>query len=587
MTFISGGTFNLGNQSGTEDVERTFSAGRVLEYKIAAIKEREEKEAKDSPEAAETSSGMRQIDLLVEEFKKNQERRSRMRDSASGKNNTSHDTSAKPKSSQFPTATNLRLGNLDSRVTPSMVMAEFSCYGPILSTKVMVPRPDDTKGGRDGTCGFVLFAHRFDAEKAKKERDGSMFYGNPLVIDWASAPDPHSLAKMTKQFQGSLQTSLLPSNKASSSSRPSLPRGSEVVYIVPPQEGRIFIDSFALLVSERGPETEHRVKSTESHNPAFTFLLDERSSDYLYYHWRLESLRRGDSMERWSENPLKFGEIFLIPPSTTSRLTANTDYNKSPMDMVPIHLSSQGEPMDDQERDEFEGILRSLTASRQSIKTAMEWAIDHENCAPEIVQILSESLIISETKLATKLARLFLVSDILSNSKKLNFAAPTDFNKLFLFSSCFYSTLPQIMVAFGDKLKSIPGRITAQSLKDHIHKILLHWRKSSIYMPSFIDSLIHNFNHAELAPSTSQTSQENPIQGSTPNSRAVSQPHAPSSSHGPSEDVEGVIVTHYGGLPIDFVTLVDQEVTRLKSKLRSGTPLDELLPVSSLKRAKT
>ena len=81
----------------------------------------------------------------------------------------------------------------------------------------------------------------------------------------------------------------------------------------------------------------------------------------------------------------------------------------------------------------FESMLRQISFQRGSIARAMAFAIDHSDAADEVclsrsrqhvcgslgqqvIDIIIKALIIPETPLAVKLARLYLVSDILHNS---------------------------------------------------------------------------------------------------------------------------------------------------------------------------
>jgi U2-associated protein SR140 len=50
---------------------------------------------------------------------------------------------------------------------------------------------------------------------------------------------------------------------------------------------------------------------------------------------------------------------------------------------------------------------------------AMGFALDHAESAPEIVEVLTDSLTILKTSVLSKIARLFLVSDILHNIQGL------------------------------------------------------------------------------------------------------------------------------------------------------------------------
>jgi hypothetical protein len=68
------------------------------------------------------------------------------------------------------------------------------------------------------------------------------------------------------------------------------------------------------------------------------------------------------------------------------------------------------------QRERFEDLLRDLTPEKPKIGDAMVWCMDHAESAEEIVDCISESLSILETPIPKKIARLFLMSDILFNS---------------------------------------------------------------------------------------------------------------------------------------------------------------------------
>jgi U2-associated protein SR140 len=74
------------------------------------------------------------------------------------------------------------------------------------------------------------------------------------------------------------------------------------------------------------------------------------------------------------------------------------------------------EQLSEDQRDDFEDLLRGLTMNRQRIRDAMGFAIDNAEAASEVVQVMTEALTLAETPIPTKVARLFLVSDILHNS---------------------------------------------------------------------------------------------------------------------------------------------------------------------------
>jgi hypothetical protein len=76
----------------------------------------------------------------------------------------------------------------------------------------------------------------------------------------------------------------------------------------------------------------------------------------------------------------------------------------------------KGKGLSEGQRDDFEDLLRGLNTHRPRIRDAMGFAIDNSEAASEIVQVLTEALTLDETPIPIKIARLFLVSDILHNS---------------------------------------------------------------------------------------------------------------------------------------------------------------------------
>jgi U2-associated protein SR140 len=592
IIFVSGGTFNLGKSGSEQDLVSQPSGG-TIEYKIEArhMKHPPSIENRDFEASVASSSditaGPMEIDTLMQEFKRNQGRREQVKTERKQTNKDSFVNSNLASVSTLKATSNIRLGNLSSHVTASMLNNEFSCYGPILSSKMMIPRLDEVRDRK--TCGFVLFAHRSDAERAKLERDGSNFHGNPLVMDWAPAPDPQSLARMKNDLLSSLHFSSAShealmlkesSSRTYSSFSKIIPRGSEVVYIVHTENKKT--EKLAELVARDGLHIEDAIMQQERGNPDYGFLFDISSNDYLYYRWRLNALRQGEKSPQSKPFQLDPNGPYLIPPlpkHETLFSDANDSTSSSYMDFIPAHLAKDGIPLSEAERTHLEvEILHSITASRADIALAMQWIIEHEQNAPEIVQLLTESLTITETKLGLKLARLFLISDVLHNVRHLETVIPGEFPKLWLFTACFYTTLPVIMKSFGNKYKTIPGRISAQSFKDQVYKVLANWKKQNLYMPIYVEQLTQYFNDPNFLPPSTTSPPLNVPNNATPKPKSieVSQNTDPTPKtayplvpHQPTEDdIDGTPISVYpeNGLPIDFDALLKEEIEHVRKQ---------------------
>lgn len=67
-------------------------------------------------------------------------------------------------------------------------------------------------------------------------------------------------------------------------------------------------------------------------------------------------------------------------------------------------LQDKDTPLSDLQRDKFEDLLRGLTAERGAVRDAMTFALDHADCAAEVVDILTEALTLDETPIPTKVS---------------------------------------------------------------------------------------------------------------------------------------------------------------------------------------
>jgi U2-associated protein SR140 len=72
--------------------------------------------------------------------------------------------------------------------------------------------------------------------------------------------------------------------------------------------------------------------------------------------------------------------------------------------------------LNEEDYDEFQDLLRDLTLSRRPIKVAMGFAYDKVESSEDIANMLKQSLLVAETPPPTRMARLYLISDILHNS---------------------------------------------------------------------------------------------------------------------------------------------------------------------------
>lgn len=67
------------------------------------------------------------------------------------------------------------------------------------------------------------------------------------------------------------------------------------------------------------------------------------------------------------------------------------------------------------QRDRLEDLIRSLTPEARRIGEVMVFCIEHSDAAEEVAECILESLSNESTVVVKKIARLYLISDILHN----------------------------------------------------------------------------------------------------------------------------------------------------------------------------
>lgn len=129
----------------------------------------------------------------------------------------------------------------------------------------------------------------------------------------------------------------------------------------------------------------------------------------LLHCYSLTLLEQGDSPETWREEEFRMfegGSLWKPPPLKNLRGKV----------IPPIMEIVKRGQLPSEDRDTLENMLRSITMERLKVKECMVWCIDHATSAEEVSDCLQESLCLCETPLPLKIARLYLLSDVLQNS---------------------------------------------------------------------------------------------------------------------------------------------------------------------------
>ncbi|KAG9153616.1 hypothetical protein Leryth_008545 [Lithospermum erythrorhizon] len=263
------------------------------------------------------------------------------------------------------------------------------------------------------------------------------------------------------------------------------------ITVLPPENGHLrhVIDTMALYVLDGGCAFEQAIMERGRGNPLFSFLFELGSKEHTYYVWRLYSFAQGDALQRWRTEPfimISGSGRWIPPPLPTGKGQENEK------EVVSTHAAGRSRRVEvertltDEQRDEFEDMLRSLTLERSRIKEAMGFALDNADAAGEVVEVLTESLTLKETPIPTKVARLMLVSDILHNS-----SAPV--KNASAYRTKFEATLPDIVESFNDLYRSVTGRITAEALKERVLKVLQVWADWFLFSDAYVNGLRTTF----------------------------------------------------------------------------------------------
>lgn len=147
----------------------------------------------------------------------------------------------------------------------------------------------------------------------------------------------------------------------------------------------------------------------------------------------------------------------------------------------------------------FRAMLRSLTMRRERIARCMMFALDHATWADAVSEMLAHSLMQPSTPVARKLARLYVLSDILCNSD-----APVP--HAWRYRETFTAWLPRILHHFGEVIHAFPGRIKADRIQREVRAVLDVWEARLLFPPPVLAQWAEALTlHATKIQPTNQT----------------------------------------------------------------------------------
>ncbi|CAB1340873.1 unnamed protein product [Coregonus sp. 'balchen'] len=475
-----------------------------------------------------------------------------------------------------PSTTNLYLGNINPQMNEEMLCQEFGRYGPLASVKIMWPRTDEERA-RERNCGFVAFMNRRDAERALKNLNAKMIMNFEMKLGWGKGvpipPHPiyippsmveHTLPPPPSGLPFNAQpcerlknpnAALLPPPKNKEEFDKTLSQA--IVKVVIPTERNLLslIHRMIEFVVREGPMFEAMIMNRELSNPMYRFLFENQSPAHVYYRWKLYSILQGEAPTKWRTEEFcmfKNGSMWR-PPPLNPYLHGNFEEGEGPEE-------EEEEPgkkgcLKEEERDQLEEMLRALTPRKGDIAEAMLFCLMHAEAAEEIVECVTESLSILKTPLPKKIARLYLVSDVLYNSSA-KVANASYYRKYFETKLC------QVFSDLNATYKTIQGHLQSENFKQRVMSCFRAWEDWAVYPDPFLIKLQNIFlglvNLAADKETPTPITVEKP---SVEHPGLLAQPEPAEDIDGApiGEDMDGASLEDVDGVPIglDGGTMVD------------------------------
>ncbi|XP_036071240.1 U2 snRNP-associated SURP motif-containing protein isoform X2 [Oryzias melastigma] len=399
-----------------------------------------------------------------------------------------------------PITTNLYINCISPKMNEEMLCREFCKYGPLASVKIMWPRTEEERG-RTSNRAFVAFMTRKDAERAMAALDGKVIMGFEMKLGWGKparippqplytpigvrvAPPPPSGLPFNAQPRDRFRNDF---TKPLSSSKAELDKtlSEAVVKVVIPTERNLLflIHRMIEFVVREGPMFEAIIMNKEKSNPDYRFLFDNKSQDHVYYRWKLFSILQGETPTKWRTADFRLfrGGSLWRPPVLNSYTESMEVEDQAP----PEEELKKGQ-LRSEHKQKLETLLKELTPSREDIANAMLFCLGRADAAEEVVGLIADSFSLLQTPLQLKIARLYLVSDILHNSCA-KVAGASYYRKY------FETKLPQIFGELNAAHKNIQARLQAEQFKQKVMICFRAWEDWAIYPEPYLIHLQNIF----------------------------------------------------------------------------------------------
>ncbi|KAF9938786.1 U2 snRNP-associated SURP domain-containing protein [Mortierella alpina] len=503
----------------------------------------------------------KEMDAFLEELKRNQAERDE-RAGARGTRPVADDIKTGSRDTGDPNTTNLYIGNINPTVNEEQLCMEFAKYGPIASIKIMWPRTQE-EIDRNRNCGFVSFMERADAAVALKEMEGMELMGYIMKLGWGKAVAlPAVPFFVHKDYKGLSKAATVPVRKSI------VPSATDIIVTKPKSlKTLVYIHRVVEKVLVHGSDFEQTLIEKESQNPAFAFLVDHKSPEHIYYRWKLFSMKQGDTATRWRTESFKMvdcGPVWVPPLMAFTDEVFEEDERLLEAHEDEFEKGHTKGALSRGARGFFEAQLRMMTSQRRSIGRAMMFCMQNAEAAEEIVDIIVCSMILPNTPQSTRLARLYLISDVLHNCS-------VPLPNVWKFRSALEVKLPMIFEALNGIYRGFEGRLKAEQFRRQITNVLSVWENWIVFPQEYIDNLANVLTRRD-------TGQQ---QNESPSSLNASNASAPSTSWttaatGQANDME-MMAAPERERDIDGVPMEDEDIggVPMEKEDIDGVPLED------------
>lgn len=417
-----------------------------------------------------------------------------------------------------PTTTNIFVANLNQKVTENDLMLLFGAFGPLASVKIMWPRGEEKN--RNTNCGFVAFMSRKDAERALN----SLRYRDDMRLRWGKCveipPNPIYIPPELMKLYLPPPYTGLPFNAQPLEKTYKEPQSEEemrrlllnsVVKVTIPLNKRVLmiVHRMVEFVAREGPNFEAIIMNREIQNPSYQFLFDNQSPIHTYYRWKLYSVLQGESQKSWSDRKFRMfkGGSIWIPPTVH-------DYTEGmPENLIePPAETREGDKaqLSDSQYTRLLHYMQNLTAQRSSVAEVMTFCLNHMDAFSDIISVIVDSFRNVKTKPTKKIARLYLISDILYNSrlKRSNSSGKQN----------FHAEVKPHLVEIFENLRETHAKILTDADKEEfrwrLQKVLKSWDIYHIYPDEFLSKL-ENITAFNKTDNDEDSSTDEPLDGAS------------------------------------------------------------------------